>query len=128
MSATTITTSTPTSTDDAVASFSSPPRVRLRITRRGRRVVSTAVGLLVAGVVGGVLLAGPGAVASDTAGAASFDYVTVDGGDTLWQVASEIAPTKDPRDVISDIVQLNNLSSTEVAAGQSLAVPAQYSD
>lgn len=81
MSATTITTSTSTSTstDDAVASFSTPPRVRLRITRRGRRVVSTAVGLLVAGVVGGVLLAGPGAVASDTAGAASFDYVTVDG-------------------------------------------------
>ncbi|WP_082474983.1 LysM peptidoglycan-binding domain-containing protein [Frigoribacterium sp. Leaf263] len=124
MSATTISRNATSSN----APIGATPRVRLRITRRGRRVVGAGVTLLVAGVVGGVLLAGPGAQASDTAGSASFEYVTVDGGDTLWQVASEIAPTKDPRDVISDIVRLNNLGSTEVAVGQSLAVPAQYSN
>nr|BFF14413.1 hypothetical protein GCM10025699_57160 [Microbacterium flavescens] len=104
------------------------PRVRLRITRRGRRVLGAVVALVVAAVVGAILLAGPGAVASNLSSTTTFEYVTVDGGDTLWQVASEIAPTKDPRDVISDIVRLNNLSSTEVAAGQSLAVPTQYSN
>jgi hypothetical protein len=52
--------------------------------------------------------------------------VTVDGGETLWQVASEIDPDADPRDVIADLVSLNNLPSAEVSAGQSLAVPAQY--
>jgi LysM repeat protein len=123
-----ITISRTTSTTPDAEPMAATPRVRLRITRRGRRVVGAGVTLLVAGVVGGVLLAGPGAQASDTAGSSSFEYVTVDGGDTLWQVASEIAPTKDPRDVISDIVRLNNLGSTEVAAGQSLAVPAQYSN
>jgi LysM repeat protein len=57
----------------------------------------------------------------------SFAQVTVEGGESLWQVASEIAPTKDPRDVVSDLVRLNNLPSAEVAAGQTLAVPEKYS-
>ena len=105
-----------------------PVRTRLRITRRGRRVVAGAVALLAASIVGGVLLAGPGAVASDTASSTSFEYVTVQGGESLWQVAQDIAPTKDPRDVVSDLVRLNALGSAEVSAGQSLAVPEKYTD
>jgi hypothetical protein len=65
-------------------------------------------------------------VATDRAADVSFVQVTVEGGETLWQVAHEIAPTKDPRDVVSDIVRLNNLPSAEVAAGQTLAVPDKY--
>ena len=106
----------------------SVPRTRLRITRRGRRVVGTAVALGAAGIVAAGLLLGPGAVASDQAADVSFAQVTVEGGESLWQVASEIAPTKDPRDVVSDIVRLNALGSAEVSAGQSLAVPAQYAE
>ncbi|NII51060.1 hypothetical protein [Frigoribacterium endophyticum] len=105
-----------------------PVRTRLRITRRGRRVVAATVALGVAGIVGGVLLAGPGAQASDSSAAVAFEHVTVEGGETLWQVAHEIAPTKDPRDVVSDIVRLNALGSAEVSAGQTLAVPTKYSD
>lgn len=119
---------TPRGADVPASAREAVPRVRLRITRRGRRVLGAVVALVVAAVVGAILLAGPGAVASNSSSTTTFEYVTVDGGDTLWQVASEIAPTKDPRDVISDIVRLNNLSSTEVAAGQSLAVPTQYSN
>lgn len=119
---------TPRGADVPASAREAAPRVRLRITRRGRRVLGAVVALVVAAVVGAILLAGPGAVASNSSSTTTFEYVTVDGGDTLWQVASEIAPTKDPRDVISDIVRLNNLSSTEVAAGQSLAVPTQYSN
>ena len=103
------------------------PRTRLRITRRGRRVLGASAGLGVVAVVAAGVLLGPGAVASDQASDVSFSQVTVDGGETLWQVASEIAPTKDPRDVVSDIVRLNNLPSAEVAAGQTLAVPEKYS-
>ncbi len=105
----------------------SVPRTRLRITRRGRRVVGAAVALGAAGIVAAGLLLGPGAVASDQVADVSFAQITVEGGESLWQVASEIAPTKDPRDVVSDLVRLNNLPSAEVAAGQTLAVPEKYS-
>jgi len=121
---------TTTSFDDSVhgiAAGTRVPRTRLRITRRGRRVVGTAVALGAAGIVAAGLLLGPGAVASDQAADVSFAQVTVEGGESLWQVASEIAPTKDPRDVVSDLVRLNNLPSAEVAAGQTLAVPEKYS-
>lgn len=110
-----------------ISSGSAVPRTRLRITRRGRRVLGAAVALGAAGVVAAGLLLGPGAVASDQAADVSFAQVTVERGESLWQVANEIAPTKDPRDVVSDLVRLNNLPSAEVAAGQTLAVPEKYS-
>lgn len=113
----------------AVASTVDSPRVvrtRLRITRRGRAVVAALVAVPLVVVAGALVLNGGGAVASDTSGATDFQHVTVDGGETLWQVASEIAPSADPRDVIADLVSLNNLPSAEVSAGQSLAVPTQY--
>ncbi|NRD27610.1 hypothetical protein [Frigoribacterium sp. VKM Ac-2836] len=101
-------------------------RTRLRITRRGRAVVAALVAVPLVLVAGAVVLNGGGAVASDTSSSAEFQHVTVDGGETLWQVAAEIDPSADPRDVIADLVSLNNLPSAEVSAGQSLAVPAQY--
>ena len=113
----------------AVVSPADSPRVvrsRLRITRRGRAVVAALVAVPAVVVAGALVINGGGAVASDTTGSSDFQHVTVDGGETLWQVASEIAPSSDPRDVIADFVSLNNLPSAEVSAGQSLAVPTQY--
>jgi hypothetical protein len=110
-----------------VTAVPAAPRTHLRITRRGRRVLGAAVALGVGGVVAAGVFLGPGAMAADEAADVSFVQVTVEGGETLWQVAGEIAPTKDPRDVVSDIVRLNNLPSAEVAAGQTLAVPEKYS-
>jgi LysM repeat protein len=52
--------------------------------------------------------------------------VTVQSGDSLWSVASRLAPKADPRDVIADLVNLNGLSSAVVTPGQQLAIPAQY--
>ena len=99
---------------------------RLRLTRRGRGVLAGLAALpLLAGVALGVLDGG-GAVASDTVSATEFETVTVQGGDTLWQLAADLAPGADPRDVISDIVTLNALSSAAVHPGQQLAVPTQY--
>lgn len=102
-----------------------PSTPRLRLTKRGRAVLMTlaATPLVVAALVLG--LNGGGAVASfDAPG--SFEYVTVESGQTLWQLAEAIAPTADPRDVIAAVMLLNQLDSPDVLAGQQLAIPAQY--
>ncbi|ARC56574.1 Cell division suppressor protein YneA [Frondihabitans sp. 762G35] len=102
------------------------PRPHLHITRRGRVVLTllTVVGVLV--IMASFLLAGQGAVATSTAGDTHFQEVTVASGETLWQVAQEVAPAADPRDVIADISSLNNLDGSQVQAGQTLAIPTKY--
>ncbi len=99
---------------------------RLRITRRGRAVVTVlvAIPLAIAAAVFGV-----GAVGADAGthtSSATFQYVTVEPGESLWQVAESVAPTADPRDVVADIQSLNNLSSGELQPGQRLAIPNKY--
>ncbi|BDZ50176.1 hypothetical protein GCM10025867_24170 [Frondihabitans sucicola] len=98
----------------------------LHITRRGRVVLTAAVVVAVLATVLGFVLSGGGAVATSTSGHVQFQHVTVSAGETLWGVAEDVAPNADPRDVIADIQQLNNLGSTEVMPGQSLAIPTKY--
>ena len=102
------------------------PRTRLRITRRGRVVLTALVAAPLAFGVGLVALNGGAAVASKDASGTTLEYVTVSSGQSLWDLAEEIAPTADPRDVIASVVDLNRLPSSDVAAGQQLAVPAEY--
>lgn len=49
--------------------------------------------------------------------------VTVQQGQSLWAIAGTVAPERDPRDVVADIVQLNNLDGGGVNPGQQLFVP-----
>ena len=50
--------------------------------------------------------------------------VRVASGDTLWSIASEANTSgKDVRDVINDIMEINNLSGSDITKGQSLMVP-----
>ena len=101
---------------------------RLRITRRGYSLLTLVVAApLVAAAFGFVVNGGGGAAAGADVSSVAFAHVTVQPGESLWQLAGEIAPTSDPRDVVSDIVQLNQLVSAEVQPGQSLAVPLKYS-
>jgi hypothetical protein len=102
------------------------PRTRLRITRRGRIVLTALVAAPLALGAGLVALNGGAAVASKDASGAAFEYVTVSSGQSLWDLAEEIAPSADPRDVIASVVDLNRLPTSDVAAGQQLAVPAEY--
>jgi hypothetical protein len=108
-------------------SFVGAPAPRLRLTTRGRGVLATlaATPLVIAALL--FALNGGGALASLSGSDAAFQYVTVDAGQTMWGLAEEIAPGADPRDVITDILRLNQLESSDVYAGQQLAVPAQYS-
>lgn len=107
----------------AVAPRASRPR--LRLTRRGRVVlgVLAAVPIVAALLLG---LGAPGAIAGQDAPADSFSYVSVAAGDSLWQLAESIAPDADPRDVIADMVALNQLESAAIVPGQRLAIPTAY--
>ncbi len=99
------------------------PAPRLRLTRRGRGVLLTLAATPL--VIGAMFFAlnGGGAVASLESSPASFEYVTVASGQSLWDVAESVAPGADPRDVIDSILRLNQLESADVFAGQQLAIP-----
>jgi hypothetical protein len=109
-----------------VAEAAVAPRTRLRITRRGRFVLTALVAAPLAVGASLAALNGGAAVASKDASSAAFQYVTVSSGQSLWDLAEEIAPSADPRDVIASVVDLNRLPTSDVAAGQQLAVPAEY--
>ncbi|MGJ7440387.1 LysM peptidoglycan-binding domain-containing protein [Aquipuribacter sp. MA13-6] len=120
-----------------------PVGPRLVLTRRGRRSLRLMafVGVTTLLAAGLVLLwlavasvVAPGAVAGDgtagvRTGAASVEAdvptvtVVVGRGDTLWQIARAHAPERDPRAVVADVVQLNELTSTGVHVGDQLLVP-----
>ncbi|MDQ4138264.1 MAG: hypothetical protein M3116_05380 [Actinomycetota bacterium] len=109
-----------------VADAPATVRTRLRITRRGRAVLATAIALpLVLGTAAAVLNGG-GAVATGTASSVEFSYVEVEEGQSLWSLAETIAPQADPREVISSIVRLNGLPSADVQPGERLAIPFEY--
>lgn len=100
------------------------PAARLRLTRRGRLLVTLLV--LATLVVGGVLaVGGPAAIAGTEPGeAAVAERVTVRPGDTLWAIAEREAPGVDPRETIAAILDLNALDSSALRTGSVLLVPA----
>jgi LysM repeat protein len=97
---------------------------RLRMTARGRRVLMALIVVPLLVVVAFLALNGGRATASNEA--VTPTYVSVQQGESLWQLAEQVAPKADPRDVIADIVSLNGLASSDVVAGQRLAIPSQY--
>jgi len=113
-----------------------PTNPRLRLTRRGRGVITALVATPLVVVAIAIALNSGGAFASgpDAGGVTgtlktelvSFSYITVSAGESLWDVAESIAPSRDPRDVVMDIVSLNQLHSDSVQAGQRLALPNNY--
>lgn len=102
---------------------------RLRMTARGRRVLLAVASVpLAVGIAFGVI-SGGAAIASNEGGAsASFQTVMVVPGDSLWSIASKVAPTADPRVVIEEITALNALEGATLQVGDELAIPAQYSE
>jgi hypothetical protein len=110
----------------AAQSDARPAAPRLRLTKRGRGVLTTlaAAPLVIAALV--FALNGGMATATLDGSGADFQYVTVDTGQGLWEVAETVAPNADPRDVIAAIMELNQLESADVLAGQQLAIPVQY--
>jgi nucleoid-associated protein YgaU len=53
--------------------------------------------------------------------------VNVDVGDTLWDIAGEVAPAVDRRETVATIMDLNDLSSPrDIRVGDELLVPTRY--
>jgi hypothetical protein len=48
----------------------------------------------------------------------------VERGDTLWDIASRMAPGSDPRPIVDQIKQLNGLDDSRLSVGQRLRLPA----
>jgi LysM repeat protein len=100
-------------------------RSHLRMTARGRAVLLTvvAVPLVITALAFG-LNAGS---ATGTSSSTPLQTVTVVGGETLWGLAEQIAPKADPRDVIANIMSVNQLATADIQPGEKLEIPAQYS-
>jgi nucleoid-associated protein YgaU len=113
----------------AAARHPSVRRAPIRLTRRGRIVVGTLIGIAVAAVAAVIWLAVAGqARASGNAkagrsGGGAVARVVVKPGQTLWGIAAQADPGADPRVIIPQIVDMNSLSSTAISVGQVLWVP-----
>ncbi|GAB2650501.1 LysM peptidoglycan-binding domain-containing protein [Prescottella soli] len=94
-----------------------PARLRLA----GLSNVAAAVVVTIGAVLGlgslANLTAGPGAVPTETAA------VRVHGGETLSDVAARVAPDAPVGQVVDRIMELNEMSSAAVRAGQTLLAP-----
>ncbi len=51
-----------------------------------------------------------------------ISIITVRQGQTLWSIARQIAPERDPRDVITMLKQANQLRNSSLATGQTLKI------
>lgn len=93
----------------------------LRLTRRGRTVLTTIALLLTLGVA----FTAQRADADGASAATPVVTHTVAAGETLWAIASGVAaPGEDVRDVVSRLMELNGLSEGGLRSGQQILVPA----
>ena len=99
--------------------------VPVRLTRRGRLVVTMALALPTA-LLGAVAFLTWSTVTADPAAAGDSAGVTyvVTAGDTLWSIAAEVAGSGDVRAVLYEIKQTNGLTSGGLVPGQRLTLPA----
>jgi len=105
-----------------------PGLAPLKLTRRGRLVVTAMAVLLVA--AGSVALAGAaqaighsGATPRPGTAGAAITKVEVRPGQSLWTLAEAYDPNADTRQVIQEILQLNSMRTDQVQPGQVLWMP-----
>jgi hypothetical protein len=96
-------------------------RTGLRLTRRGRLVVFL---MFLAGAlaVGVFALSGSATGSGERGEPVAVTMVQVESGDTLWSIATRVAPGEDPRDLIDEIEDLNSLNGS-LPVGERIAVP-----
>ena len=117
----------PFPSDRAAVAEASPPRPAvaprretrpgIRLTRRGRAVAVLAVGMALAGPL---WLAHSSAAVSSAPHRSPPATVIVRPNDTLWSIATRIAPDRDPRVVVSELERRNDLTGPTVHVGQVL--------
>ena len=99
----------------------------MALTNRGKNVLrSVAVASLLVVIGAGFSAVGSSAsekVVSGSSASSSYVRVVVAPGETLWSVAALVAGSSDVANVVDEIVSINHLSSSSVAAGTRLLVP-----
>ncbi len=91
----------------------------LRLTRRGVVVLAALVATLAGALLWVAAVSAPASVAAP----AGVHSVTVRSGDTLWSIASRVAPTRDPRAEVAALRGANHLGEADLVPGQHLRVP-----
>lgn len=103
-------------------------RAPLVLTRRGRLVLlglpvlAGSAALVVLAVI--FLVPSTATATSEPVTGPGTELATVHPGQSLWDLAVQADPERDPRDVMDEIVELNDLDSSLLHAGQLLEVPA----
>lgn len=101
--------------------------VPVRLTRRGRLVVTAAALLAIAALsvalAGAAQALGHSGAPARPAGTAAITRIQVRAGQNLWSLAESYDPDADPRQVIQQIVQLNSMRTDQVQPGQVLWMP-----
>lgn len=100
------------------------PRSSVRLTRRGRIVLGIVLSVPFAAVL---MVVGSWSADAETqsSGGPATGVVVVQAGQSLWEIASSVAPESDPRATITAIRDLNGLGSDAVVPGQALVVPSR---
>lgn len=104
--------------DDVSVEIRRPRPSSVRLTRRGRLVV---FGAAFAAVLGLGFVAATGSLASDQP--EPTRVITVQPGQTLWDLAAAASHGGDVRATMSHLETLNHLDSTTLEVGQELRVP-----
>jgi hypothetical protein len=92
----------------------------LRLTRRGRVVLTGLIALMITGLGVGT---GTAQAANPASAQRHLTRVTVGPGESLWSVAENTDPDADPRGIILEVIGLNKLTGTTIYPGEQLWVP-----
>ncbi|GIE93506.1 LysM peptidoglycan-binding domain-containing protein [Paractinoplanes rishiriensis] len=92
----------------------------LRLTRRGRAVVLGLL-MLVASLASAVLFTTASRAGDPVAGPPPT--ITVRSGDTLWDIAARVMPSRDGHRAVAELRDLNDLDGYGVQPGQVLILP-----
>jgi hypothetical protein len=104
--------------DEQMLEIVQPRASSLRLTRRGRLAV---FGASLAAMLGLGFVAATGSLANDHP--EPTRVVTVQPGQTLWDIASRLSAGGDVRATMTHLEAINHLDSTTLQAGQHLRVP-----
>lgn len=97
-----------------------------RLNSRGKLVIGTLAVLFTAVLffLLGTIFSSVVQAAEPSSPAIEYTVITIQPGDSLWNIATSYAPSEDPRVVIDLLLEINELdSAADLQAGGSLLVP-----
>ncbi len=62
---------------------------------------------------------------TEASGNKTYVPIIVHAGDNLWNIAAARVPDQDPRKIVQEIMEINNLADVNIVPGEVLVVPAK---